>query len=186
MKYKLRSSTKNAAESKSAIHASSRTSTSGSARGPPEKRARLEHGGLGGRNGGSSVCLRRKPWVTSLISVETQTDCQTQLLNPIEGSQGQPVGDVEKKIQYVKICELCSAGKRKRHSPKCEDLHEVKDNDGFKSVEKKCAIIENAAQQEDKDILSRVSILPPPTKSNEEASLTIGSLPLEVSYNTGA
>ena len=182
MKYKLRSSTKNAAESKSAIYSSTRTSSSGSAGGPPEKRARLEHGGSGGRNGGSSVSLRRKPWLSSLISVETQTDCQSQLLHCIGATEGQSVEEIAKKIQYVKKCEYCGAGRRKRHSRKGEEP-EIKDNEVLKCHEGKGAIIEDVAQREDKGTSHRVSNLPLPTKSNE-AQLTIESLPLEVSCYT--
>ena len=114
--------------------------------------------------------------------VETQTDCQLQLLHGIGGTEAKLVEEVTKKVQYVKKCEHCGAGRRKRHSAKSEEP-ELKDSEGLKLIEGKGAIIEDVAQREDKGTSHRVSNLPLPTKSNE-AQLTIESLPLEVSCYT--
>ena len=178
MKYKLRSSSKNAADSKSTYHSSSRSSSSGNTGGPPEKRARLEHGV--GRSGGSGVSLRRKPWVTSLISVETQTDTQDNILK-LDSVESQPAEDSDKRVQCLKICDICGAAKKKRRLPKIEDdIGESINAIVAKSLEPKPSTSDNIPP-EDKDISSRLTNLSAAIKFNGETKLTICSLPLEVS-----
>ena len=182
MKYKLRSSTKNAAESKSTYHSSSRSSTSGNTGGPPEKRARIEHG-VGGRSGGTGVSLRRKPWFTSLISVETQTDVQVQTPK-LDNVESQPTEDRDKRVQCIKICDLCGAGKMKRRRLKIADDIQIKETDTVAEISELKTSISNDIPPEDKDISSRVTILSASVEFNADTKLTIRSLPLEVS-NSG-
>ena len=117
MKYKLRSSTKNATESKSKYHSYSRSSSAGNNSGPPEKMPKVEYNQRG-RSPGIGPHLRRKPNLPSLISIETQTDDYSN-----ENYNPEKVAKTDKSTpQCEKICELCGGRSKKRRYSKIEDV----------------------------------------------------------------
>ena len=176
MKYKLRSSSKNATESKSTYHSFSRSSSSLSNNGPPEKVPRVEHG-VRGRSGGSGTSLRRKPWIPSLLSVETQTDSQFSNLDILEN---QALENCHNRVPCQNICDLCGCNKKKRRLPKSENIETVekkgnikskKDIDNLTSIFKDIPSIENSASTVDS--LSH-------TLDHDQDQLNLQCLPLEV------
>ena len=179
MKYKLRSSTKNATESKSKYHSYSRSSSAGNNSGPPEKMPKVEYNQRG-RSPGIGPHLRRKPNLPSLISIETQTDDYSN-----ENYNPEKVAKTDKSTpQCEKICELCGGRSKKRRYSKIEDvkISETYEKEKEKRLsdsekpnseelllkeEKNETIVSNA---ENTTVISTSSIDKP----------TLGSLPLEV------
>ena len=179
MKYKLRSSTKNATESKSKYHSYSRSSSAGNNSGPPEKMPKVEYNQRG-RSPGIGPHLRRKPNLPSLISIETQTDDYSN-----ENCNPEKVAKTDKSTpQCEKICELCGGRSKKRRYSKIEDvkISETYEKEKEKRLsdsekpnseelllkeEKNETIVSNA---ENTTVISTSSIDKP----------TLGSLPLEV------
>ena len=179
MKYKLRSSTKNATESKSKYHSYSRSSSAGNNSGPPEKMPKVEYNQRG-RSPGIGPHLRRKPNLPSLISIETQTDDYSN-----ENYNPEKVAKTDKSTpQCEKICELCGGRLKKRRYSKIEgvktsetyekekekrlsDSEKPNSEELLLKEEKNETIVSNA---ENTTVISTSSIDKP----------TLGSLPLEV------
>ena len=179
MKYKLRSSTKNATESKSKYHSYSRSSSAGNNSGPPEKMPKVEYNQRG-RSPGIGPHLRRKPNLPSLISIETQTDDYSN-----ENYNPEKVAKTDKSTpQCEKICELCGGRSKKRRYSKIED---VKISETYeKEKEKRLSDSEKPNSEElllkeDKNetIVSNVENTTVITTSSIDKP-TLGSLPLEV------
>jgi hypothetical protein len=175
MKYKLRSSTQNATDSKSTYHSSTLHCNTGIGSGPPEKRPRVEHG-VRGQSGGSGHHLRRKPWAPSLISIETQTDSQ---LNTHNLAQYQSFHS-EKNIHSLKICDLCGSSNKKRRLHKSENI-EVPGKTDYKerinNIKQENTILDKLCQEK----LSPISSSSSPPAEQDENEPTIRSLPLEAS-----
>ena len=179
MKYKLRSSTKNATESKSKYHSYSRSSSAGNNSGPPEKMPKVEYNQRG-RSPGIGPHLRRKPNLPSLISIETQTDDYSN-----ENYNPEKVAKTDKSTpQCEKICELCGGRSKKRRYSKIED---VKISETYeKEIEKRLSDSEKPNSEElllkedkNKTIVSNVENTTVITTSSIDKP-TFGSLPLEV------
>lgn len=179
MKYKLRSSTKNATESKSKYHSYSRSSSAGNNSGPPEKMPKVEYNQRG-RSPGIGPHLRRKPNLPSLISIETQTDDYSN-----ENYNPEKVAKTDKSTpQCEKICELCGGRSKKRRYSKIED---VKISETYeKEKEKRLSDSEKPNSEElllkedkNKTIVSNVENTTVITTSSIDKP-TLGSLPLEV------
>ena len=179
MKYKLRSSTKNATESKSKYHSYSRSSSTGNNSGPPEKMPKVEYNQRG-RSPGIGPHLRRKPNLPSLISIETQTDDYSN-----ENCNPEKVAKTDKSIpQCEKICELCGGRSKKRRYSKIEDVKISETSE--KEKEKRLSDSEKPNPEElllkeDKNetIVSNVENTTVITTSSIDKP-TFGSLPLEV------
>ena len=181
MKYKLRSSSQNATDSKSTYHSSTRHCNTGIGSGPPEKRPRVEPG-VRGPSGSSGHHLRRKPWAPSLISVETQTD---SLLNTHNLAQNQ-LSEHEKNIQRPKICDLCGSSNKKRRLPipKSENIEvpEKTDNDERTNIIKyEHTILDKLCQEK----LAPTSSSSSSREDRNEDETTIRTLPLEASKLMG-
>ena len=178
MKYKLRSSTKNATESKSKYHSYSRSSSAGNNSGPPEKMPKVEYNQRG-RSPGIGPHLRRKPNLPSLISIETQTDDYAN-----ENYNPEKVAKTDKSTpQCEKICELCGGRSKKRRYSKIED---VKISATYeKEKEKRLSDSEKLnselllKENKDEAIVSNVENTTVITTSSIDKP-TLGSLPLEV------
>ena len=179
MKYKLRSSTKNATESKSKYHSYSRSSSAGNNSGPPEKMPKVEYNQRG-RSPGIGPHLRRKPNLPSLISIETQTDDYSN-----ENYNPEKVAKTDKSTpQCEKICELCGGRSKKRRYSKIEDVKISETSE--KEKEKRLSDSEKPNPEElllkeDKNetIVSNVENTTVITTSSIDKP-TFGSLPLEV------
>ena len=175
MKYKLRSSSQNATDSKSTYHSSTPHCNTGIGGGPPEKRPRVEHG-LRGLSGGPGHHLRRKPWAPSLISVETQTDSQLNTHNLAPN----PSSESEKSIPSLKICDLCGSNNKKRRLPKSENT-EVPETTNYQerinNIQYENSIIDKFCQEK----ISPISSSSSPTAEQDDDGPTIRSLPLEAS-----
>ena len=179
MKYKLRSSTKNATESKSKYHSYSRSSSAGNNSGPPEKMPKVEYNQRG-RSPGIGPHLRRKPNLPSLISIETQTDDYSS-----ENYNLEKVIKTEKStLQCEKMCELCGGRSKKRRFSKFEDVKISKLNE--KKREKRLSDSENSnseglllKEEKKETVVSNVENTTIATTSSIDKP-TLRSLPLEV------
>ena len=179
MKYKLRSSSKNATESKSKYHSYSRSSSTGNNSGPPEKMPKVEYNQRG-RSPGIGPHLRRKPNLPSLISIETQTDDYSK-----ENYDLEKVVETDKStLPCEKMCELCGGRSKKRRFSKIDDDKISKPNE--KKKEKRLSDSEKSNSEElclkeekKETLVSNVGNTTITTTSSIHKP-TLGSLPLEV------
>ena len=178
MKYKLRSSTKNATESKSKYHSYSRSSSAGNNSGPPEKMPKVEYNQRG-RSPGIGPHLRRKPNLPSLISIETQTDDYSK-----ENYDLEKVVETDKStLPCEKMCELCGGRSKKRRFSEIDDKiskpNEKKKEKRLSDSEKSNSEELCLKEEKKETLVSNVGNTTITTTSSIDKP-TLGSLPLEV------